>query len=407
MVIKLKQILEKEIGLISLTKEEEKDLRNKVQEILKKLSKNKINAFVGGSLAKGTIIKKRTQDVDIFVVFNDEKELERLEEVLIKENLGYTKLHGSRDYFQIKEDNIIFELIPTLKTKGKLKNVTDLSLMHVRYVLSKLSKNKRLSDEIKLAKAFCYSQECYGAESYIRGFSGYSLEVLVIYFKGFINFLKGIQKEVLIDSEKFYKNKNSIKEELNENKLTSPVILIDPTYKNRNILAGLSEKTFKSFLKAANLFLRSPSIKFFEKQKLDIEKIKEQADKKKLVFLEIAFSTDKQEGDIAATKMKKFFDFIIKEFDKRSQKVMFEKFIYESGQESRGYIVLKENRELEIRGPPITLKDGVKGFKLSHKKTYEKKGFIFAKKQVYLEEIFNFLKKYEDEMDVRFEILQD
>jgi len=403
----LNNILKEELNLISLSKQEEKDLKDQVQEILKKLSKNKVKAFVGGSLAKGTIIKKRTQDVDVFVVFKDNKELEKLESVLIKENLNYTKLHGSRDYFQIKEDDIVFELIPTLKTKDKVENVTDLSLMHVKYVLDKRSRNKNLSNEIKLAKAFCYSQECYGAESYIKGFSGYSLEVLVIYFGGFVKFLKGIQKETLIDSEKFYKNKESIKQELNENKLTSPVILIDPTYKHRNILAGLSDKTFSSFLRAAKSFLKTPSIKFFEKQKLDIEKIRAQAEKKDLRFIELAFSTNKQEGDIAATKMKKFFEFIVSEFKKRSQKVIFEKFVYESGQDSKGYIVVKENKELELKGPPISLKEAIKHFKQAHKKAYEKKGFIYTKKQISLEEIFNFLKRYEDEMQIRFEILED
>ncbi|MBD3252791.1 hypothetical protein GF386_03610, partial [Candidatus Pacearchaeota archaeon] len=54
--------------------------------------------------------------------------------------------------------------------------MTDLSYFHVNHILKKIKKNKNLSDEIRLAKKFAYSQNCYGAESYIHGFSGYALE---------------------------------------------------------------------------------------------------------------------------------------------------------------------------------------------------------------------------------------
>ena len=72
-------------------------------------------------------------------------------------------------------------------------------------------KNKSILDEIKIAKAFCYANNCYGAESYVQGFSGYALELLVYYYGGFINFLRAVSKEkannkekIVIDIEKNY-----------------------------------------------------------------------------------------------------------------------------------------------------------------------------------------------------------
>lgn len=49
-------------------------------------------------------------------------------------------------------------------------------------------------DEIKIAKAFCHATGCYGAESYIKGFSGYALELLIYHYKSFQSFVKAMTK---------------------------------------------------------------------------------------------------------------------------------------------------------------------------------------------------------------------
>ena len=59
---------------------------------------------------------------------------------------------------------------------------------------------------------------------------------------------------------------------MNSSKLTSPIILVDPTYKQRNALAALSEETFEKFKQASKKFLKNPSIKYFEIVKWDLEK---------------------------------------------------------------------------------------------------------------------------------------
>ena len=226
--------------------------------------------------------------------------------------------------------------------------------------------------------------------------------MLVIYFKGFVKFLKGIQKKRIIDIEKAYKNENQIKEELNESKLSSPIILIDPTYKKRNTAAGLSKETFERFLSASKKLLKAQSQDFFEHEIIDVEMLQNQAKKNKAELFEIKFTTEKQEGDIAATKMKKFFNFIVNEIKKNKQDVILSKFVYEEGQEAIGYIIIKKQEQIEIMGPPARMKDAVKKFKIIHKKTYAKKGFVCAKKTIDLQELFNHLKRFEDEMVVRF-----
>lgn len=404
--MEIKEVLKRELEEISLCSEEEDKISLLVSNTIKTLNSLGLIAKVGGSMSKGTMINKKPQDVDLFVVFKTKEELNTLEEKLKKSNLNFIKLHGSRDYFHIKEEDIIIELIPVIETKNaeNAENITDLSLMHVKYILKKLNAKKSLRNEIKLAKAFCYAQDCYGAESYIRGFSGYALELLIIYFGSFVKFLNGIRKIKIIDPEKLYKDKNKIKDELNESKLLSPIILIDPTNKKRNACASLSQETFNKFLEASKKFLAKPSLDYFEKQIMDIDKIQKQAKKAKAKIIQIRLSTERQEGDIAATKMKKLFEFIIKQLIKQEQKVLFKSFSYDFGQEAFGFLSIKEKKEILIKGPSLKLKEAVKSFKLAHKITQNRGRFCYAKKKISLKEIFNSLKHFEDEMGVRFEL---
>ena len=60
--------------------------------------------------------------------------------------------------------------------------------------MNKKVRSKKILDEIKIAKAFCHANNCYGAESYINGFSGYGLELLVYYYGGFLRFIKAVSK---------------------------------------------------------------------------------------------------------------------------------------------------------------------------------------------------------------------
>jgi len=403
----IKSILKKELVTISLSQKDVLDLQRIAKEFIKQLASKKIKAYVGGSLAKGTVIKKPgKQDIDIFVVFDSNEGIRRFEKVLkmIKLPGQLKKVHGSRDYFQIICDNILLEVVPVIKnTNPELaENVTDVSLSHVKYIGENVKKNPRISDEIKLAKAFCWANRCYGAEGYVRGFSGYSLEVLVIYFGGFVKFLKGISRKRVIDPLKYFKNEREVLNELNTSKLTGPVILIDPTYKYRNVTAGLSKETFERFNIIAKKFLKFPSLNFFEWQSIDIEGLKNFTKNNRRVFVEIDLKTDKQEGDIAGTKMKKFLDFFVSELERRQQKVLVKEFDYSGeGNKAKGYLVVDEKKEIEIKGPSVGLVNVVKNFRKSNgKNSFKKNGYWWVKKETSLQDIFRLVKKVEGEMSV-------
>src|SRR3989344_3741419 len=264
---------------------EQKKFTDKLKKNLKKL-KVSAEVFVGGSFAKKTIMSKKSYDVDIFIRFmKGTGDISRITGKALKGFKGIETLHGSRDYFRIRiKNNLFFEIIPVVKVKSpkEAENITDLSYFHVRYIKNKI-KSRKIIDEILLAKKFCYANNCYGAESYISGFSGYALELLIYNYKSFLNFIKSLSKgtdKIIIDIEKFYRNRQELMMNLNSSKLKSPVILIDPTYKQRNALASLSDDTFRKFREACREFLRNPKSEAFEIKKLEPEKAKNEAKKK-------------------------------------------------------------------------------------------------------------------------------
>jgi tRNA nucleotidyltransferase (CCA-adding enzyme) len=393
---KFKDILNEVLEKVEPPKEDLKIIEDSLKDFLgkfeKKLKDLKIDAeiFVGGSFAKNTVIKKDKYDADIFVRFDKKykEEISNLIGKILKKMKVENALiiHGSRDYFRIKvSPDFFIELIPVIRIKSpkEYENVTDLSYSHVKYINRKL-KSKEILDEIRIAKAFCYANNCYGAESYINGFSGYALELLIYYYGTFLKFVKAMTKikdKIVIDIEKHHKNKQAVLMNINSSKLSSPIILIDPTYKQRNSLAALSEETFEKFKEDCKRFLKNPNIKAFEIKKIDLEKIKLDAIKKKYEFILVESKTDKQVGDIAGTKLLKFYKHLISEIEKFFE-IKNKGFNYNGKKSARYLFVVKNRKEILFKGPNTKDEKNIKKFKKKHKNIFVKFKKIYAKEKI-------------------------
>lgn len=421
----INEILKREAEKIKLD-EKSQEIKNKADEFCRRLKKatNKAGSrktsstkvesnqlednpevFIGGSLAKGTLIKKDNYDIDIFVRFK-EADSDKLEKALKKIKEKYRRIHGSRDYFQVKNKNMVFEIIPVKKIKkaGEAENITDLSYLHVDYVKKQINRNKKLAEEIMLAKAFSHSCNCYGAESYIQGFSGYALELLIIYYKSFLNFLKAVthsKEKIVIDSAKFYKNKQEIMLNLNEAKLSSPIIVVDPTYKERNATAALSSETFERFKETANRFLKKPSSRFFEAKIVDKKQLEKEAKIRRAEFIEFRASTNRQEGDIAGSKLRKFFNFTAMNIDKYYI-IIRKEFVYSGKHEANFYFIARKKKEIILQGPLVRDIFNCERFKKAHKNCFVKAGKLFAKERVIIDKtgISKILRKNMKDMGI-------
>ena len=338
-------------------------------------------AILGGSGAKDTWLSGN-HDIDVFVKFDYKKfltktlELSDILQPILKKSfpkIKISRVHGSRDYFQLSFKGYSLEVIPILdinKAK-KAANITDISPLHSKWVKKK---GRNLENEIRLAKKFFRANNLYGAESHIGGFSGYVLEILVIYYGSFEKLLKNATKwrtNYTIDIENHYAGKN-ILFELNSSK-HSPLVVIDPVDRSRNAAAALTLEKFSLLKRKANIFLKKPHQKHFEKDEITFEKIKKKVKNNHLFYIEI--EPLKGKGDVVGSKLLKAFKFIKKELEK------FE--VINSGWEmDKFYFILKKEilpETEERKGPPVNIVDSVDKFKKKNKEVYVKNGRLYTK----------------------------
>ncbi len=371
------------------SKQEQEELELKVNSFIQKLKK-KTNFIIiqGGSYAKNTWLKG-DYDIDIFVKFPLDYKNKDISKILYSKikSLKPVIIHGSRDYFQIKDKNITYEIIPVLNIKNSKQavNIMDVSPLHTEWVKKNI---KGLEDEVRIIKQFCIANNVYGAESYIRGFSGYVLEVLIAHYKSFKNLIRNAVKwniNHVIDINKFYIRKN-IFANLNASKI-SPLIVIDPVQENRNAAAALSLEKFNRFKELCKKYMHNPSDKFFETKKFDVNKLKE--------YNIIELIPLKGNRDVIGTKILKIFEYIKMSLEREKIKII-DSFWYWNEKSYLCYKVKLDKYKTHY-GPLLNQKEHLNKFRKKWKKyklfKMKNKVYIKIKRSYNIKQYLNKLMK--------------
>lgn len=371
-------VLKKVLETIKPSKQEEMLVKKLADDVIKKIRIKDAKPVLGGSGAKGTWLKG-THDVDIYVKFAMKKYRDKdiskvLEKELRKKFKKVEKLHGSRDYYRVFIEGFTFEIVPIIDISkaGEALNITDISPLHAAWV----GKHSKLTDDIRLAKAFCRAQSCYGAESYIRGFSGYALEILVVHYDSFRNFIRAAanwKKKEHVDIAKHGVD-------LNRAKTQSPLILIDPVQPDRNAAAALSVEKYEKLTYAAKNFLKKPSEEFFFKKETTIDDLRERAKGKKLVLIEAVPVRGKE--DVTGAKLLKAFNYIKNLFLKEGFTVHEASWIWNKN--AIFYYIVNQNLLPAFKiheGPKISQANHASRFREKNRKyeIFEDRGRICAK----------------------------
>ena len=355
-----------------------------LKQLNQSLKKNKCSAVavLGGSYAKDTWLKG-DYDVDVFVRFALKHKKDDLSNMLAKALKPWRaeRIHGSRDYFWVRMKQFRFEIVPVLAIKkaADAENVTDFSPMHVTWV----NKNgKKYKNDIRLFKKFCKGQVVYGAESYIRGFSGHVADILVLYYKGFLPTLKAVAKwkpKTVVDYYHHYDKKAVFV--LNQSKIQGPLIVVDPVQKDRNAAAALVQTKYDAIVTGAQKFLRKPSKDFFVEKEVDLGKLA-----KKGHLLQACVKAPKGKEDVVGTKILQSFEYVkryLKDFGIVASGWRWDK----ETQAELWYVVKKKSlpATMDRAGPPLKMKNAVVQFKKAHKNVSVKGGKVVAKiKRPYL-----------------------
>ncbi|MBI4145831.1 nucleotidyltransferase domain-containing protein [Candidatus Woesearchaeota archaeon] len=380
-MVQYKSVLKDAMVKILPTVEERQKALSEVNVFLKELNSElkrvrvKAVAVLGGSYAKDTWLSG-DYDVDVFVRFDLAHKAENLSDLLERalKKWHHERIHGSRDYFWVR-NGIRYEIVPVLNIRraSDAENVTDFSPLHVAWVNKNGSK---LKNDIRLVKKFCKASRCYGAESYIRGFSGHVVDVLVVYYGGFVPLLKAASKwvpKVVVDVNRVYKGKALLV--LNKSKTEGPLVVVDPVQPARNAAAALTLVNFDCFVSAAEKFLKKPSCDFFVEHGVDAAVL---AKKGYLVSVEVATLDAKE--DVAGAKFVRAFEHMrdaLSDFGVKDSV-----WVWDRKGEGKWFFVLK-TKELSAvfdwPGPPVKLVDAVKKFKQVYKGTFVRAGRVWAK----------------------------
>lgn len=373
-----------------------------LEQLLKKHN-IKATVFLGGSSAKGTFLKG-TFDCDIFVRFDYKtyssftNELSDILETVIEEatEKKAARVHGSRDYFQYEPSNIaydmMFEIIPVLNVTNPALalNVTDMSPLHVLWIKKHLDKKPNLIREIIVTKLFLKSVGLYGAESYIRGFSGHVVDILIIHYGSFMELMKQViswKKGLLIDVAHHFSNEKKALLALNESKF-GPLILIDPVQMKRNAAASLSPEKFELFKEKALAFFSNPNVSYFVKKKFSLSTLKQKSVVGTTKFLFEAKSLDGK-NDVVGSKLLKVYEYMLKRLKMHDFEVINSNWYWDKKESAYFWFFVsnasvrevKKTHTLTHKGPPIHKKLHVSKFKEKHEFTFVEQKHICAKKK--------------------------
>ncbi len=360
--------------------------RDVVAKINKAIKDKGAKAVVGGSNKKQTQLRN-TFEVDVFILFgyrryaqNDAGISDLLGRALKSTFKKIERVHGSRDYFQIQIPPYTFEAIPILNITSarQAKNITDVSPLHAKWVAGKA---KGLLNDIRLTKAFMSACGVYGAESYVRGFSGYACEILTIYYGGFLKLLRASREwkdKQAIDPEKYYKSKNPLME-LNKSKTGSPIIIIDPVQPSRNVTAALSCESLAAFVKEAGKFLKHPSKEFFKK-KITSKKelIKSKGSDTELLLVEVI--PEKNKKDVMGAAALGKYELLREAIIENNFQLKKSAWQWDGGNALMWFFISKKYppESEQRKGPPEKDKINSERFRQKHKKTFTSKGRLFA-----------------------------
>ncbi|HJJ42223.1 MAG TPA: CCA tRNA nucleotidyltransferase [Methanocorpusculum sp.] len=248
---------------------ERADVEKMGRKIIDSVFRNSgVHAMMTGSAARGTWVKG-DKDIDIFMLFPPELTREELQEkgldaayAVVNEFKGHAEeKYAEHPYLNAVIEGFDVDLVPcyNVASTAEMKCAVDRTPFHTRYLIERLGD---LKDDVLLLKQFAKGGGVYGSDLMTGGFSGYLCELLILRFGGFQKFIEAACKfgyGEVVDLEGYYKDKKTVRRKFSE-----PLIVIDPTDKDRNVAAALTLTRYSEFIELARDYCANPSIVYFE-----------------------------------------------------------------------------------------------------------------------------------------------
>jgi len=305
-------------------KKEEEEMKSLIGKLLKAAQSKIAKPLICGSIEKGTWLSGKNE-VDLFLLFKpslSKKELEKkglsLAKKIIKIMKGsFVIAYAEHPYLRGKIGKYKVDIVPCYEITDpeKIMSAVDRTPFHVKFVKA----NLKNPDEVRLLKQFCRANKCYGADLKTEGFSGYICELLIIKYGSFLNLVKEAAKWRAGHAISFLETKEDYK------KFKTPLIVIDPVDRNRNVGAALSAESFYRFVRACNDFVKKPSRDFFFKQEVkpySLKEIEKEFNKRGTRWYLISFEKPNVLDDIIYPQLRRCVKALDKMFQQNGFKVL-------------------------------------------------------------------------------------
>jgi tRNA nucleotidyltransferase (CCA-adding enzyme) len=344
-----------------------------VEDVKRRLSKflpKEAELTLVGSIAKNTQLRNE-RDADLFVLFPksfDDKKIAELtlnaSKKALKKGEKFLLRFANHPYATIVSKGLRIDVVPAYKISKttELATPVDRSPFHTKFINQNF--DEYLRDQVRALKIFLKRNLLYGAESKIKGFSGYLCEILILYYGSFAKLVEEASNwkgKVIID----FRNKGREKELEKEYEIfEEDFVVIDPTDKKRNIAAQVSKENFIRFILLCRSFLRRPSKNFFKYPKKG----------KKIVnanSIVLVFDTPKGRGgieDVYYPQLRKASQIIKRTLEEEGFDVLD---IWYLARKKKTYILIRINKKQQLAkkiiGPSFELKEAVEKFLSKHK----------------------------------------
>ncbi|MDR3291756.1 MAG: CCA tRNA nucleotidyltransferase [Methanobrevibacter sp.] len=375
----------------------EQNEKNKVKNIADKIIKvieekaneegYEVKIELTGSIAKDTWISG-SADIDIFITFPLEVKIEELKERGLQ--LAYygnevlngiaTEQYASHPYLKINLNNYSIDIVPAynIENTSQMKSAVDRTTLHTKYIVKNIESHQK--DQVLLLKKFMKEIKVYGSEFKTGGFAGYLCELLILKYDSFENTLKEASNwmEKTVINLKDYNTTNLFNDNL---------IVIDPTDKNRNVAASLSEEKLNDFIFASRNYIKNPKENYFtplEKMKITKEDIINQFKDRETKTIFISFKISDIAVDNIYPQLKKTSDSIKEKLEEIGFTIV--KNSHWSDEDEIAIITLEFDTwtlggyEKNI-GPKIWYKKACEQFISIHENVFLENGFLVEKRK--------------------------
>jgi len=350
------------------------DLKNLADETARELDLDVRPRFVG-STAKDTYLAG-DHDVDLFLAFPLETPLEELRErgLELGKAMGerldsYEIAYAEHPYVRAKYRGVDVDIVPCYDVRNwrEVRTAVDRSILHTRWVLENL---KGRNNEVRLLKRFLKGINAYGSEIYVRGFSGYLTEILVIKYGSFLDVVEKAEfmlKQKIIDPADWLRREPEIamKTVRRETEGDKPLITIDPVDPRRNVSANLSWERYGIFYFKGAEFLRKPSTEFFFPEEKPSGNYLDELRRRGTTLVTLIFEVPNMVDDVLIPQLERS----ARGFERALAREGFRVLGWDVGKRGKAFIMLELDRAERER---VTLKPGPEFFTERGRRFYEK-----------------------------------